>query len=75
MIWPTHKRNDRVWHPWFAWFPVRIDWVDKGTTHETTWMWLRMVERKWCPGGYMDLGGYTYRRGKFSLSWEWEKEK
>lgn len=51
-----------MWHPWFAWFPVR---VESGAV-----VWMRWVERGWDNDinpwgayGYSGTdGGYIYRK-------------
>lgn len=38
------RNEERGWHVWFAWYPVRI---------HNTWYWLKNVERKiWYAQGW-----------------------
>ena len=47
----------RLWHAWFAWFPVRVD-VDE-------YRWLETVDRR---GGYDHGKNRAFRRAP----WRWQ---
>ena len=47
-----HKEN---WHPWFAWYPVRV-YNDDATDHR---VWLETIERK--HNGSAEHGAWAYR--------------
>ena len=51
----TIRRALHRWHPWFAWYPVRIP--TKGPMSGMTKVWLETVYRKgtYCGGGMGDF--------------------
>jgi len=61
-----------TWHPWYAWFPVRVSKEKVEANYKTTffseWVWLQYVDRWFiyeggCDGGrvaeYAKLGTHT----------------
>ena len=54
MIWNIDF-GDRDWHPWFAWYPVRLSYEDNDKR-----VWLEWIERKTenCQGWMI----HNYRR-------------
>jgi hypothetical protein len=68
MRWPIQpvKPHYDVWHPWFAWFPVRVEvmqraWDSSGPVTLITQqrVWLETVERiRICGGMYDDRCEY-----------------
>jgi hypothetical protein len=65
MKWRVRKPNARVralkmWHKWFAWYPVRVP--TEGRMSGMTMVWLKTIKRK----GYFNSIIY-YRSW-----WEWK---
>ena len=38
--WAAREKYRKNWHPWFAWYPVDLEWGDG------RWVWLQRIERK-----------------------------
>lgn len=50
--------NKQEWHPWFAWFPVRIT-TESGTAYI---VWLEHIERRVLPSTYDEWPEYRFTR-------------
>ena len=53
------RRLNNMWHPWFAWFPVRV-----GPHH---CVWLGIIERRY--NKWSQQGSYDYRPAQGALNW------
>jgi hypothetical protein len=49
MIKRTCKRSSHTWHPWFAWYPIRIDLDQAPDSDCYCWytVWWEHIERRW----------------------------
>ena len=47
MKWTTVRREIAAWHPWFAWFPVRVNvFIKECGWLYTQFVWWEYVERR-----------------------------
>lgn len=41
------KRNERLWHNWFAWYPVKLRIYGDKSKSVYSWAWLSVVSRRY----------------------------
>jgi hypothetical protein len=58
LTWSEKQRRKKIWHRWFAWYPIRIGETEDG--HKIK-IWLQYIWRK----------GYHSRSWEYSF-WTWE---
>ena len=61
MKWISKRPNVRVWHKWFAWFPVTVGEILISGERRELKIWLSYVNRK------LDNNGPHY--GKVEVNW------
>ena len=47
--WSQRAKRRMKWHPWFAWYPVRMNYGPQGEWlgwDSGQWVWLETVERQ-----------------------------
>jgi len=54
MIYCTKAVDKWEWHPWFAWYPVKIQTLQEGYTKVSAWAWWQQVWQKAESDGWAD---------------------